>query len=74
MTKAQWISTCEDNPDAIVAMLEDRDGCQLFMAKERFLSGHNYYYTTPVYSVWDHDYDVLFTTNYREAYHAYELR
>lgn len=53
-------------------LLEGHGDHGLYKLTRQYLLGNNYYLTVPVFAVWIHGQDRLFTTNYLHAVQTWE--
>ncbi len=68
-----WLNSCVDGGVELY-QLDGQGSTAIYVTKCRYLSGHNYYYTSPVYHVWIRGKWVLATLNTQEAYRVWEDR
>jgi len=70
MTTLERIAKSINEQGGVFYLLANVDGYKLFVSKTRYLSGHNYYYNSPVYQIFDGSGRRVYVT--QSLYYAYE--
>lgn len=70
MTTLERIAKSINEQGGVFYPLANIDGYKLFVSKTRYLSGHNYYYNSPVFQIFDSNGRRVYTTQY--LYYAFE--